>query len=62
MNGAIAVPLVNTTNTPNSSIKRMIGNNQNFFLVLKNPHRSFRKSISSIPGTGLVDERHRRAF
>ena len=45
MKGAIAVPLVNTNNTPNN--KRIIirGNNQNFFLILRKPQRSFKKSI-----------------
>jgi len=48
MKGAIAEPPVNTTNAPKTSIKRMIGSSQNFFLVFKNPQRSFRKSIYSI--------------
>ena len=40
MNGAIAVPSVNTTRVPNNSRKKTIGASQNFFLTLKNSQNS----------------------
>ena len=40
MNGAIAVPSVNTIRVPNNSKKKTIGANQNFFLTLKNSQNS----------------------
>ena len=41
MNGAIAVPSVNTIRVPNNSKKKTIGANQNFFLTFKNSQNSF---------------------
>ncbi len=46
MNGAIAEPLVRTINTPNKSSTMIIGNNQNFFLIFRNDHKSFKNSIA----------------
>ena len=40
MNGAIAVPSVNTIKVPKRSRKNTIGANQNFFLTLKNSQNS----------------------
>ena len=40
MNGAIAVPSVNTIKVPNNSRKKTIGANQNFFRTLKNSQNS----------------------
>ena len=40
MNGAIAVPSVNTIRVPNNSKKKTIGANQNFFLTIKNSQNS----------------------
>jgi hypothetical protein len=45
MKGAIADPLVRTIRRPNIRRMMIIGKSQYFFLDLKNPHRSLRKSI-----------------
>jgi hypothetical protein len=45
MNGAIAVPLVNTMRPPSKTKEMMIGNNQNFFLSFRKPHISFANSM-----------------
>ena len=42
MNGAIAVPSVNTIKVPNNRRKKTIGANQNFFRTLKNSQNSDR--------------------
>jgi hypothetical protein len=45
MKGAIADPLLKTIRRPNIRRMMIIGKSQYFFLDLKNPHRSIRKSI-----------------
>lgn len=45
MKGAIAEPCATTSNRPKSNIIKIIGNNQNFFLALKNIHSSFSNDI-----------------
>jgi hypothetical protein len=45
MNGARALPLVMMIKTPKSNSRMISGNSQNFFRSLKNPHKSFKKSI-----------------
>lgn len=49
MNGASAEPPAKTINAPNISMIRIKGNNQNFFLFFRNPHKSFKKSIFAPP-------------
>jgi hypothetical protein len=49
MNGAIADPLVKTIRPPKISNINIIGNNQNFFLSFRNPHKSLKKSIVTSP-------------
>lgn len=46
MNGAKADPPANIINPPRMSNTRIKGNNQNFFLVLRNPQRSRKISIN----------------
>ncbi len=45
MNGAMADPLENMIRAPKNSRQRMIGSIQYFLRSLRNPQRSFRKSI-----------------
>jgi hypothetical protein len=45
MNGATAEPLENTIKNPINSMASNIGNNQYFFLFIKNLPNSFKKSI-----------------
>ena len=45
MNGATAEPWLKTINIPNKARTIIIGNNQYFFLSVKNSQNSFRKSI-----------------
>ena len=45
MNGATAEPWLKTINIPNKARTIIIGNNQYFFLSLKNSKNSFKKSI-----------------
>lgn len=43
MKGAIAEPEVSTIKMPNKRRMIMMGSSQYFFLVLKKPHKSFKK-------------------
>jgi len=43
MNGAMAEPLAKTIKAPKNNSVRMMGNNQNFFLTLRKPHKSLKK-------------------
>ena len=45
MKGATADPWLKTINMPNKAKTIIIGNNQYFFLSLKNSQNSFKKSI-----------------
>lgn len=45
MKGAMADPLDKTIRTPNNRSTNMSGNSQNFFLTLRNDHKSVIKSI-----------------
>ena len=45
MKGATTEPCANTSNTPKSNIITMIGDNQNFFLTLRNSHNSCKNNI-----------------
>lgn len=46
MNGAIADPLANTMSTPRDKRIVISGNNQNFFLFFRKPHKSLKKFIT----------------
>jgi hypothetical protein len=48
MKGAIAEPEVSTIKMPNKRRMIMMGSSQYFFLVLKKPHKSFKKCIFSL--------------
>jgi len=48
MNGATAVPWLNTINPPNNTRTNKIGSNQYFFLTFKNSQNSFKNSITKI--------------
>ena len=43
----MALPWVSTINPPNIAKVKIIGNNQNFFLTLKNRHNSYTNSIKT---------------
>src|SRR4029453_14630015 len=72
MNGAIADPAVRTIRTPKVSKIRISGNNQNFFLTRRKPHRSLMNSIISFsffirflyifPGESMISNEHYRSF
>src|SRR5215831_3464792 len=47
MNGAIADPAAKTMMTPKLSRITIIGNSQNFFLLLRKPHKSLKNSMLS---------------
>jgi len=46
MNGAIAEPWLNIISPPNKTKTIIIGNNQYFFLTIKNSKNSFKKLIN----------------
>ena len=55
MKGAMALPLFKTMSSPKNKRIRMIGKSQNFFLTLRNPHKSIKKSIfPPISGQGAA--------
>jgi hypothetical protein len=49
MKGAMAEPLAKIINAPKNKSVKMMGNSQNFFLTLRNPHKSLTKSINITP-------------
>lgn len=49
MKGAIAVPLVSTISAPKMTSVKMIGKSQYFLLALRNPQRSIKNSMISLP-------------
>ncbi len=53
MKGATADPAVNTIRNPNSTRIKIRGNNQYFFLVIKNLYKSFNVSIYHIINKGF---------
>ena len=48
MKGATALPCVSTMRPPKTVMSNRIGKSQNFFLILKNAHNSFKKLIYCI--------------
>jgi hypothetical protein len=50
MKGAMAEPLAKTIKAPKNKSVRMMGNNQNFFLTLRKPHKSFAKFMLQLLG------------
>lgn len=48
MNGATALPFVNTINPPNKTIMNRIGNSQNFFRTRMNIQSSARNDIGHV--------------
>jgi hypothetical protein len=43
MKGAMAEPLAKTIKAPKNNSVKIMGNSQNFFLTLRNPHKSLKK-------------------
>jgi hypothetical protein len=50
MKGAMAEPLAKIIKAPKNKSVRIMGNSQNFFLTLRKPHKSLKKSMMQLLG------------
>jgi hypothetical protein len=50
MKGAMAEPLAKIIKAPKNNRVKMMGNSQNFFLTLRNPHKSLKKFMVKLLG------------
>jgi hypothetical protein len=53
MKGAMADPLAKIIKAPKNKSVKMMGSSQNFFLTLRKPHKSLKKSMVQLLAPGF---------